>query len=583
MTARARPLLCLLVLVGLTACGGLPLPSGVRDAAGARSEDTDARGDEAGIVVVAPGPQPDMTATEAVSGFLDALSRSPQDDHAIARRYLAPGVECCGDDEEAVLYALGARRSAVTRDPAVVRVTYDSVGRVLRDGSYRVERRTVVDDFRVVDVDGRPRLAGVPRGLRLVQDDLERSFTPYDVHFLGRSADGAASGRLVPDRVFLPAQSESGPGQALVDALLTGPTRRLAPAVLSAAPTGTTARVRAAAGVVSVDLSDHVRSLDARGRQRLSAQLVWTLVPAYSGVRLLVEGEPFDAGAGPVQDRSDWASYDPVGTSGDAPLLYLQGRQLRLLDRELPASPVTDGALPVDAVAVSPWTSRLAVRTRRSPRLDEVRTGPLRGPFGDPVLRGDGLTSMSWGTPEQGLWVLQPDPRPAVWLVPDDSAADRSPAPVVLSPPPGRLSALQVSRDGARIALVLGGRLHVGRVEPTGSSQGGAPGWRIADITLVSRELVGVTDVAWQSGTSLVALGSFEADGQVFPAEVAVDGSSLDVVQRPLVGAAAVEIAAAPRQPLVVAADVDGERRLFRDDGTLFRLVGPGSSPSYPG
>lgn len=582
MTARARPVLAGLLLVLLTACGGLPLPEEVRDAAGARGDETDA----GSIVVVAPGPQPGMTATQVVSGFLDALSRSPQDDHAIARQFLAPGVDCCGEDEEAVLYAIGARRSSLTSDPSLVRVSYDSVGRVLRDGSYRVEQRLVIDDFRVVDVDGEVRLASVPRGLRLVQDDLERSFSPYDVHFLGRSADGSARGRLVPDRVFLPVSDVSGPagpGQALVDALLSGPTLRLAPAVLSAAPPGTTARVRAAAGVVTVDLSEHARALDARSRQRLSAQLVWTLVPLYSGVRVLVEGEPFDAGAGSVQDRSDWASYDPVGGSDDAPLLYLQDRRLRLLDREVPASPVSDGELPVDEAALSPATSQLAVRTRRSARLDEVRTGPLRGPFGEPVLTGPRLTSLSWGPAEQGLWVLQPGPRPAVWLVPEDEASDRTPQRVPIELPAGGLSALQVSRDGARIALVLGGRLHVGRVEPTGPEVGGNPGWRIADVRVVSRELVGVTDVAWQSGTSLVALGSFEADGQLFPAEVAVDGSSLDVVQRPLVGAVAVEIAAAPREPLVVAADVDGERRLFRDDGTLFRLQGPGSSPSYPG
>ena len=76
---------------------------------------------------------------------------------------------------------------------------------------------------------------------------------------------------------------------------------------------------------------------------------------------------------------------------------------------------------------------------------------------------------------------------------------------------------------------------------------------------------------------------SVEAPRGNLPAEVAVDGSSSTVVQRPLVGAVAVEIAAAPRQPLVVAADVEGERRLFRDDDTLFRPLGPGGSPFYPG
>jgi hypothetical protein len=377
--------------------------------------------------------------------------------------------------------------------------------------------------------------------------------------------------------VFLPASRE--PGQALVDALLTGPTRRLAPAVLSAAPAGTTADVEAASGVVTVELSAEAAGLDTRERQRLAAQLVWTLVPAYSGVRLLVDGRPLVPEEDAVQDRSDWAVYDPSGSLADASLLYLQDRRLRSLDEELSDSAVTSGELPVDGAALSLSGADLAVRTRRSAGVDEVRTGPLQGPFGEPVLRGPGITSLSWGPSEQGLWVLQTGAPASVWLLPGDGTAGSPPQRVPVQAPAdaGPLSALRVSRDGARIALVLGGRLHVGRVEPASGA------WRVDDVRLVSTELVGVTDVAWRSGTSLVALGAFEADGSLFPAEVAVDGSSFEVVQRPLVGAVAVEIAAAPRQPLVVAADVEGKQQLYRDNDTLFGLLAEGSSPFYPG
>ena len=568
MTAR-RALLGLLLLA-LTACGGLPVPSGVRNAEGVGG-DTAAVG---GIVVVAPGPQPGTTALQLVQGFLYALSRSPQDDHRIARQFLAPDVECCDESEEAVLYA-DAPSLSVPEDPSVVRASFDTVARILRDGSFRLEDAVVRDDFRVETVDGEQRLAAVPRGLRLLVDDLERSYTPYDVHFLSRSVDGSPSGRLVPDRVFLPESRE--PGQALVDALLTGPTRRLAPAVLSAAPPGTTAEVDVEAGIVSVDLSAEAAALDARERQRLAAQLAWTLVPAYSGVRLTVEGEPLVPEADAVQDRTDWDEYDPSVASDVAPLLYLQDRQLRSLDGELGDSPVTTGELPVDGAALSLSGRALAVRTRTPSGVDELRTGPLGGPFGDPVLRGPGLVSLSWGPGDQGLWVLQTGTPAGVWLVPVEDAPPEPPQRVPIAAPAGAgpLSALKVSRDGARIALVLGGRLHVGRVEPTGT------GWRVGDVTLVSRELLGVTDVAWRNGTTLVALGAFDEGGQLFPVEVTVDGSSLVVEQ--FVGAVAVEIAAAPRQPLVVAADVDGERQLYGDSDTLFRLLGPGSSPFYPG
>ncbi len=563
-----------LLLVLLTACGGLPVPSGVRDAEGVGGDAPDV----GGIVVVAPGPQPDATALQLVQGFLYALSRSPQDGHRIAEQFLAPGVECCDQREEAVLYA-GAVNPSVLPDPSVVRVGFDAVGRILRDGSFRLEPPSTVveDDFGVVDVDGQLRLRSVPSGLRLMVDDLERSYTPYDVHFLASDVGGSPSGRLVPDRVFLPVSRS--PGQALVDALLTGPTRRLAPAVLSAAPAGTTAAVEAAAGIVTVDLSAEAAALDTRDRQRLAAQLAWTLVPAYSGVRVLVEGDPLLPEDDPVQDRGDWSAYDPSGSSDEASLLYLQDRQLRSLDGDLPDSAVTSGDLPVDGAALSLSGAELAVRTRGAGGVDEVRTGPLRGPFDEPRLRGAGLSSLSWGPGDQGLWVLQTGAPSGVWLVPPGGADGGPPQRVLVQVPAGAgpISALKVSRDGARIALVLGGRLHVGRVEPSGG------GWQVDDVTLVSRELVGVTDVAWRSGTTLVALGADEDEGQLFPAEVAVDGSSFEVVQRPLVGAVAVEIAAAPRQPLVVAADVEDSQELFRDNDTLFRRLVTGSSPFYPG
>jgi hypothetical protein len=572
-SAAARRALVGLLLVVLTACGGLPVPTGVRDAAGVGGDPPDV----GGIVVVAPGPQPGMTALQVVQGFLYALSRSPQDDHRIAKQFLAPDVECCDQSEEAVLYQLGGVNASVQPDPSVVRASFTSVGRILRDGAFRLEDAVVHDDFRVVDVDGELRLESVPRGLRLVVDDLERSYTPYDVHFLSSDVDGEPSGRLVPDRVFLPASRE--PGQALVDALLSGPTRRLAPAVLSAAPVGTTAEVDVAAGTVRVDLSEEAAALETRDRQRLAAQLAWTLVPAYAGVRVLVDGVPLVPDEDEVLDRSDWDEYDPAGSVDDLPLLYLQDRRLRSLEEGLPGSAVTTGDLLVDGAASSLSGTDLAVRTTRSPTVDEVRTGPLRGPFGDPVLTGPGLTSLSWGPGDQGLWVLQTGTPAGVWLVPPDGPAGRTPQRVPVQTPQdaGPLSALKVSRDGARIALVLGGRLHVGRIEPVDGR------WRIGEVTLVSRELVGVTDVAWRSGTSLVALGADEVDGQLFPADVSVDGSSYAVVQRPLVGAVAVEIAAAPRQPLVVAADVDDQRQLYRDDDTLFRPLGPGRSPFYPG
>ncbi len=575
-----KRLLAVLALLSVTACGGLPLPEGVRGARGVGAGQVDTGG---GIVVVPPGPQPGSTALQLVQDYLFALSVSPEGGHAVAREFLAPGVACC-TSTEAVVYSLPTLTiNVVNGDATALRVKFESLARIDADGAYHLEAEDAGATFRVVRVGKDLRLSEVPTALWLRSTDVARTFTPYDVHFLARTSGGGTGARLVPDRVFLPSTAE--PGQALVDALLRGPTSDLEPAVDSAAPVGTTARVRADGGLAVVDLSPQVLSLETRARQRLSAQLVWTLVPAFTGVRLTVGGRPFEvdgagAVAGAVQDRGDWTEFDPAGVAANAPLMFLDARRVRSLDRELPDSAVTDGRLAVDAAASSPTSGQLGLRTRLASGLDEVRTGPLGGPFGDPVLARRGLTALSWGPGEQGLWVLEPGRRAVVWRIPGPDADDRTPQAVPYEQPRGTgpLTALKVSRDGSRIAMVFGGRLHVGVVVPT------PEGVRIATIARISSELVGVIDVAWQSGTSLVVLGSFESAEQPFPASVAVDGSSFSVVQRPLVGAVAVEIAAAPRRPIVVAADADGRRQLFRDNGTLFRLAqSRGSAPFYPG
>jgi hypothetical protein len=392
----------------------------------------------------------------------------------------------------------------------------------------------------------------------------------------------------VPDRVFLPVTASVAP--ALVAALLRGATPTLSPAVGTAVPPGTAlaSPVADADGIVTVDLTREVGELGERDLQRLSAQLVWTLLPTFSGVRLLVEGEPLDVeGAPGVQTLADWAGVDPDGPGSDDRLYYVAERRLRALGRSLPDSEATAArGLDVDEVAVSPVDSTVALLTRDVDGQDELRTGRLAGPLSDVVLRRPRLDSMSFGPGDQGLWALALGDRPAVCLVPVDSAGaqdDFCDVPYERPEGAGPLSALRVSRDGARVALVFGTgddrRLHVGRVEPSGG------GWRIAGVGPVAPMLAGVTDVAWESGTSLAVLASSPGAAQVVVWRVAVDGSTgPEAVQRPGLPGDAVALAASAGRPLVVGALLDGEPRLYRDDGTLFRLEpAPGTAPAYPG
>ncbi len=579
-------LLAGVVVLGLAAGCGLPLPEGVRSAGEVPAEQQE----PAGIQVLPPGPQEGATAVELVEGFLRAQS-SPGQSHAVARQFLAPGTPW---DDEALAIVYRASSPTVSSEPAQpdqILVRLETVARISGDGSYRGESRTLTERYTVApDAAGELRLTAVPPGLRLTSADRELSFRPYEVDFLALSATGTPTGRLVSDRVFLPVTAE--PAAALVGSLLRGPSVPLQGAVASAVPVGTTlaAPVHADAGVVTVDLSDEVLRLDARARQRLSAQLVWTLHPTFPGLRLLVGGRPLEVqGAGEVQGISDWPGYDPVAVVEDAPLLYLQERTLRNLDGALESSEATRGGiLLVDEAAASPMAGTLGLLTRSRDRPDEVRIGPASGPFGGPVLTGTRLGSLSWGPGDQGLWVLQAatgQGGPVVWLVPGpDAASAGRPLSVAYEPPPdapGMLTDLRVSRDGARIALVFGSgpdrRLHVGRIEPFEG------GYRIAGIVAIAPALTDVTDVAWESGTSLAVLAADPNTAGLLPVVVAVDGSSSAPVQRGGLSGTPVSLADAPGRPLTVATVQEGRSRLFRDNGALFRLQQDGSEPFYPG
>lgn len=570
---------CLLVL--LTGCG-LPLPTGVQSAG-----QVQAQGEPAPVEVLPPGPEPGASPEQILRGFLNAQS-SPDDDHAVARQFLAPDVEW-DDEAGAVIYELGSLR--VQQDPAdptslAVRVQSSAV--IAADGAYSVGSRPYSPLFSVTrQPDGEFRLSEVPDGLLLTPAERESSFEPYDVHFLARSADGSATARLVPDRVFLPVTANLA--QTLVDRLLGGASDALLGAVESAAPSGTSATAEVVDGVVRVDLSEQVLALRTRERQRLAAQLVWTLVPSFPGVRLLVEGQPFDVpGAAEVQDRGDWQEYDPLGAlSGDAVrLLHVRDGQVRTLTGPaLPDSEATGpGGLSVDEVALSPVGSALALISRDEGG-DVLRVGPPGGPF-TTALTKPGLHSPTWGPGTQGVWVLEPGPRPLLWLVPGPGAAeDARPQAVEYAQPAGAgpLSEVQVSRDGARIAMVFGtgaaGRLHVGRIEPAGGR------FQVTGVDALAPELVAVTDVAWQSGTSLVALASRTGGDQpLLLWTVAVDGSTGPApVLRPGLTGVPVSLAAMPGQPLVVEVRLDGRSLLFRESGALLVQSEPGSVPVYPG
>ena len=580
---RARVGAALVAVLVLSGCS-LHYPGGVRLARSVPG----GRQVSGAIQVQPPGPQQGAPPDQVVSGFLDAES-DPDRSHAIARSFLVPERRSGWDDAAGVLvYDLNTRTLVQDdQDPGKIVMTADLLGRIDRSGAYTAydPGQTVRETYHLRLVGTTWGIEALPQGLRLSPGQRDRSYRWQSVYFLSHSyGETSDHPHLVADPVFLPVALD--PAQFLVSRLLAGWSSGLGGgAVETAVPPGTSLRspVTTAGGTVTVDLAMGNCQLSTSVGQHLSAQLVWTLRelgPSFLRLALLCRGRPLAVeGASSVQDRGTWADYDPDALGGRAQGYYIDQRSVRALDGAVTGGPASDGRQPVDAAAVSPGSSLALLTVEGGSTV--LRTGPLLGPTYAIRLRQPGLSSPSWGSGEQGVWLLENGPVSTVLLAPN--RPDVAPRPVHVEGVPGlgKLRSLRVSRDGARIALVAGPdddpRLYLGRIEPRGPG-----GVEVAGLRVV----VGLHDVhgvAWDTGRSLVALGRVGAIGPL-PVRVAVDGSSVvRIVRQGLEQVQPTSVTAAPALPVIVGALAGGQDRLFRDNGAVFAALGPGRAPFYPG
>jgi hypothetical protein len=575
------------VLAALLLAGcGLPLERGVQTPV-EKGRLTGA--EQAGTTAyLPPGPSAGAPPIGVVSGFLRAQA-SADGDHAIARRFLSPEArETWNDDAQVKVYdpeqldftLLGNADGDVVQ----VRMQAAVTAMIAADGSLDPEDGVLDETYGLRrDAEGNWVLTSVPDGLRLRPSDVDRSYATELIYYL--AAGGGPNGHLVPEPALLLVADE--PAEGLVRRLVAGPSSALVGAVDSAVPVGAevVAVTTDAAGVVTVDLGARIAELRADQLERLSAQLVWTLREggsAFSGLRLLSAGRPVEVPGidGQVQERSAWTEYDPDGLPEQVTTYYVADRELRTLESEQPVR--ASAGFAVDRAAVSPRTAELAILTDIGEGRSEVRIGPLTGRLpAEPTYTGGGLRAPSWGAGHRGLWMLQTGSGPQIVLL--QRSGEVLPVPVV-NPPPGRITDMRVSRDGARIALVAGEddasrRVYVASIL---DDEGGL---RIGPPREVGFGVTDVSDVAWESATSLVALGEF-SDLEPLPLRLAIDGSgAVDLVRLPgLEDLTRESLAWGPDRPLIVAATRQGRPVLLRSaGGVLVELSQPGYAPFYPG
>jgi len=587
----------------LAGCASMPTSGAVREAgAGTAAEQ---RGSGSQVRVFANPPQPGMSELQIVNGFLNAMN-SVEPDFATAREYLAAPDEW-NPYERVQVYDENRRNVGPDQNDTGYQLDTDLVGEVGADGAYQPAEpgASLIQRFSLTKVANQWRIAVPPTGVLVANIDFTREYVstdgPINVYFFD-----PAYRVLVPDPIYLPKRADLL--TAVADAVLRGPTSRLARAVVSAVPSGTKLASRPVTvvnGQITVGLDRSAARLDDAQRKLLTAQLVWSLSGVSDGASVLVtaDGVPLYPRA---TTTTDWQAYRPSPPTSDAHRIYLlRNGALLSFDRTLGAEPqpvLAGGRLgPLATFAVSPRTPAIAGISKDATRLIRIRPDLPEDRSKQLMATGTAFRSPSWDRFDR-LWVVDQRRTGSHVYVFD---GDKQREVHVEGLGESEINELAVSSDGTRVAMITHDKnappqLQLGLVK-SGQSELGSPDPRhgvqpaqIVDLSLLSPLLDEAIDVAWVDPQRLVVLIKDAEAGLVQPFEVGVDGRMPELLGS--VASDLVSVAAGgPDVPILFG--TSDEKKIWElstsTGPTPIRVWKPlsdvdnnqiaGTSPAYPG
>ena len=589
LTGRVTLALCL--IGGVAGC--VNVPTGGRVGSGQAAERAGPVDDPYVRLIPVP-PGKDWLPNEIVQGFLTA-SASFDDEHAVAKMYLAPRVSWEPDPKPSVTVYEGALNigspTAGGQGGGVkIQVTGRRLGTIGRDGQYQAIAGKVDESFELgKDAHGQWRITRLPDGLQagllLGQRDVDRAFRTLNLYFF--VPDGTV---LVPNPIFLPLINRRELPSQLVRAVLSGPTSWLREAVRTEFPPGTQLlddRVDVTEGVATVNLSKQAAGGSLSG---MSAQLMWTLrqLPEVTRMRLEIDGEPVNPpGVGATQMPHDWRINDADLTRRPAIYLSAADGQLQTLNGDRVDPVGQPGAFRLFEPAVSLDQEYVAGLTEAR---DTVLAGDIGGSPPGRVLRapapGGRFISPSWdrlGT----LWMVENRRGGSrLWV----REQGKAPTEIHKWELRGRsVKALRIARDGVRVAAIVetGGheQIQMGRIV---RGPGGVAG--VSNFLPISSELLNAKDLAWRNADELAVLGSTQRQPQMVPYQVPVSGGQIRPVGTG--GGDMISITALPHSPLLVGMRTEDRgksvaricsQRDENDPISEWNCFASGHDPSYPG
>lgn len=572
LAARYRAVLAVVAAVlPLAACSGLPTsgtPQVVRKVA------------DQSIAAAPQGPDPGQQPEQIVREFIHAAAMTEYDtageSFVVAREFLTPAAQKSwhADSSSTPIIVLSDVFAATPDpdNPAAVTISGRQVGAVAADRSYRpVDSAEFQFTVHLSLSDGQWRISEPPPDVLITRGDFSTALRQRVVYFLD------SSGRVVvPDIRYIPnSNSPDLSANRLMDLLLRGPSKQLAGAARTQLGRGAELQSNVhidSAGIAHVDLAGVDVSTPA-ARQALAAQVVWTLDPDVQQIAITVNGLPLNAtgAAGgsttPTPTAADnpgnvyslatgtVANFNPDAVPGSAQAVsdayYVDnGAILRLSDSTPMWGSVGTGSVHVVSAALSAASGAMAAVVRDTDGGQQLLVGrPFDHQPAVTVLKAASLTKPSFTRWGYAAWTVQNGAtQPEVYQVTITSGTptwSRVAAPGLADL--GPVTALALSPDGVRVAVVAGGALYLGIVSAVpnaagesadqASSASDAPGSTAADrglqitgLAVLRTDLTDVGPVTWEDSTTLLVGAKITGSTYRTVFEVSVDGQTEDAI-----------------------------------------------------
>jgi hypothetical protein len=436
-----------------------------------------------------PTPTPAMDPDVLLREFLKATA-DPANRHLAARQFLTESASQSWDDAGSALL-IDRVVFVETRGPDRVSVTMkaDLLGSLSDVGVFETAEGALPDPGTIdlVKTSGGWRIDKLPNGVFLDWQQFQSTYKRNTLYFVDPTGK-----TVVPDPRYVAVSDPDQLATELLTKLVSGPRPEMVNTVrnllgqplrlrgpVTRADGGKTGVGRGYGGA-RIDV-ENLSTTDPHSRQLLAAQIIWTLNRAgINGPYVInADGAALDDRFAEGWNTSAAPATDPGSDPGAAAGLHaLIGGSLVSLDgQKAPRVAGSFGQMPDQTSAtLSRSGQEVASVVTLRPGAPDMASSLWVGPIG-----GDAAQALDGRTLSRPSWSLED----AIWIVVDGNnvvrviqeAASGQPAripidsTVVQARFPGAVDELQLSRDGTRAAMVIGGQVVIASVEQTAGGQ----------------------------------------------------------------------------------------------------------------